>query len=166
MDGTDLPFHLLFLSLLMTRFVDMGMPSESTFCTIDPFCWWINSKWLTFRINILFNFHKCWRGGAQPDHTFPVFSNPSTYIVKCQQWLVFRINFLCICTNTRGWGGGGGVSLTVQCTFPLAHKDLIQSIQSNPIPSTYISYISFAGHFTQKLPQNTTVIQSTNENFL
>ena len=35
------------------------MPSESTFCTIDPFCWWINSKWLTFRINILFNFHKC-----------------------------------------------------------------------------------------------------------
>ena len=55
MDGADLPFHLLFLSLLMTRFVDMGMRSESTFCTIDPFCWWINSKWLTCRINILFN---------------------------------------------------------------------------------------------------------------
>ena len=28
MDGADLSFHLLFLSLLMTRFVDMGKPLE------------------------------------------------------------------------------------------------------------------------------------------
>ena len=118
----------------------------------DKICWYGHA----FRINILYNWpillmdkqqmvdlqnqhfvqFSQMVAGAQPDHTFPVFSNPSTYIVKCQQWLVFRINFLCICTNTRGWGGG--VSLTVQCTFPLAHKDLIQSIQSNPIPSTYI----------------------------